>query len=68
MWFGLGGAVVAALALWAWNRDSAAAIVRDGSPNWSPDGREIAFYSERGGKADLAIVDRSGQNRRELTR
>jgi TolB protein len=66
--FGLGGAVVIALVLWIWNRDSPSSIVRDGSPSWSPDGSEVAFYSERDGKADLAIVDRSGQNRRTLTR
>ena len=68
MWFGLGGAVAVALALWFWNRDSASSIVRDGSPSWSHDGREIAFYSERDGKAELAIIDRAGQNRRTLTR
>lgn len=68
VWFGLGAAVVIAFALWIWNRDSASTTVRDGSPSWSPDGRQIAFYSERDGKADLAIVDRSGQNHRVVTR
>jgi Tol biopolymer transport system component len=67
LWFGLGAAVVLAFALWLWNRDPVSTIVRDGSPNWSPDGTQIVFYSERDGKADLAIVDRSAQNRRTLT-
>lgn len=66
--FGLGGAVVIALALWIWNRDSASGIVRDGSPSWSPDGRQIAFYSERDGKADLFVAERDGTNRRTLAR
>jgi len=68
LWLGLGGAIAIALGLWFWNRDTASTIVRDGSPSWSSDGREIAFYSERDGKADLFIVNRDGTNRRALTR
>jgi Tol biopolymer transport system component len=68
VWFGVGAAVVIALGLWQWNRHSASTTVRDGSPNWSPDGRQITFYTERDGKADLAVVDRSGENYRTLTR
>lgn len=41
---------------------------RDGAPAWSPDGKQIAFYSEVGGKpADLFVMDASGGNVRQLT-
>ena len=65
---GLGVAGVIALALWFWNRSPASNPVRDGAPGWSPDGKQIVFYSEINGKADLAVVDRNGENRRTLTR
>ena len=45
----------------------ATAVVRDGSPSWSPDGNEVVFYSERDGKADLVVADRAGRNRRTLS-
>jgi TolB protein len=68
MWLGLGCALtIAALALWLSEGAETGAVVRDGSPSWSPDGKEVAFYSERDGKADLVITDRSGGNRRTLT-
>jgi TolB protein len=41
-------------------------VVRDGSPSWSPDGR-VVFASEAGGKADLAVADRIGGHRVQLT-
>ena len=68
LWLGLGGAIAVAIALWIWNRDTTSTIVRDGSPSWSPDGRQIAFYSESDGKADLFVAERDGTNRRTLTR
>lgn len=67
LWTGLSVAAAIALVLWFWNRDSSAPIVRDGSPSWSPDGGQVVFYSERNGKADIALVDRSGRNQRMLT-
>lgn len=54
-------------AWWLWNQSGAAAVVRDGSPNWSPDGRQIIFASEQGGKADLYLTDLSGGSRVQLT-
>lgn len=36
-------------------------------PAWSPDGREIAFTSKRGGSLDLYVMDASGENTRRLT-
>lgn len=43
-------------------------VVRDGVPAWSPDGTQIAFYSEVDGKpADLFVMDASGGNLRQLT-
>jgi len=42
--------------------------VRDGAPNWSHDGKSIVFYSERGGSADLFVMDDKGGNVRQITR
>lgn len=42
-------------------------IVRDGAPSWSPDGTTLVIYSERDGKADIVVADRSGGHRRALT-
>lgn len=46
---------------------STSRAVRDGAPSWSPDSRRIVYYSERGGPADLWIVDATGDNPRQLT-
>jgi Tol biopolymer transport system component len=39
----------------------------DGGPSWSPDGREIAYSSLRGGQQDLWIVPAQGGEARRLT-
>jgi TolB protein len=59
---------LAAVGAWAlWNRSNTSRVVRDGSPSWSPDSRRIVYYSERGGPADLWVMDATGNNPRQLT-
>lgn len=63
--------VVAGLIYWGGGAspDAPPPVVRDGAPAWSPDGRQIAFYSEAGGQpADLYVMDANGQHLRQLTR
>ena len=51
------------------NRDA------DSSPSWSPDGKRIAFASDREGRVnihgiptyDICVMDANGENRRNLT-
>ena len=50
-------------AWWLWTQMGVGIPVRDGSPNWTPDG-ELVFASESDGKADIVITDRSGGHRR----
>ena len=33
---------------------------KDGSPAWSPDGKRIAFYSERDGNAEIYVMNADG--------
>jgi Tol biopolymer transport system component len=40
---------------------------RDENPDWSPDGTEIAFYSERTGNAQIYIMSADGTNERRVT-
>jgi TolB protein len=40
---------------------------RDENPDWSPDGMEIAFYSERTGNAQIYIMSADGTNQRRIT-
>jgi len=39
----------------------------DYSPAWSPDGRWIAFYSDRDGDQEIYLMDADGQNLTQLT-
>jgi TolB protein len=40
---------------------------KDGSPAWSPDGRRIAFYSERDGNAEIYVMNADGTGVTRLT-
>jgi len=39
----------------------------NGSPDWSPDGTQIAFNSDRGGSSDIWVVDATGGEPIQLT-
>ena len=39
----------------------------DVSPTWSPDGKQIAFVSDRGGTPQIYLMDSSGAGVRRLT-
>ena len=40
---------------------------RDGSPDWSPDGKQIAFHSERDGNWEVYVMNADGSNPINLT-
>ena len=40
---------------------------RDGGPAWSPDGRRIAFASERNGTFEIYVMNADGSGQRSLT-
>ena len=39
----------------------------DSSPSWSPDGRSIAFTSDRDGNREIYVMDANGDNLQNLT-
>ena len=39
----------------------------DRDPSWSPDGKRIAFMSERDGNREIYVMDNDGGNQRNLT-
>jgi Tol biopolymer transport system component len=42
--------------------------IADSFPAWSPDGRRIAFVSDRSGNREIYAMDRNGRALRQLTR
>jgi tricorn protease len=40
---------------------------REHSPNWSPDGKWIAFVSDRTGREEVFIADETGRNLKKLS-
>jgi len=36
-------------------------------PNWSPNGEEISYYSDENGNNDVFLIDKYGNNKRQLT-
>lgn len=54
-------------------RDNATRIITDGigsneSPAFAPNGRHLAFASDRTGTEQVYLIDRDGQNLRQITR
>jgi TolB protein len=41
--------------------------VLDEYPRWSPNGKEIAFYSDRDGTRQIYVMDNNGKNVRKIT-
>jgi dipeptidyl aminopeptidase/acylaminoacyl peptidase len=48
-------------------RQVTSAKATDGSPRWSPDGRTIAFISNRGGSSQIWTIDVAGGEARQRT-
>ncbi len=42
--------------------------VRDRGPAWSPDGSQVAFYSDRSGNYEIWLVNADGSNLTQITR
>ena len=59
------------LGLYVMNADGSGEqrLTQGGSqPSWSPDGRDIAFVSNRDGNSDIHVMNADGSGRRNLTR
>ncbi|MEQ8674030.1 MAG: DPP IV N-terminal domain-containing protein [Aggregatilineales bacterium] len=52
---------------YAYNLTNTREIITNTLPVWSPDGAHIAFVSDRVGQQNLFVMDRNGENVRNLT-
>jgi TolB protein len=60
-----------AFEVWVMNANGSAQQMltrRGAAPGWSPDGRKIAFVSERDGYGDIYVINANGSGQRNLTR
>jgi Tol biopolymer transport system component len=48
-------------------RETATRFVGNDAPNWSPDGKRIAFTTFRHGRSDIYVVNSDGSGERRLT-
>jgi TolB protein len=60
------------IAIWDFSNPGAPRVLTDGegsneSPSVAPNGRHIVFFTTRYGRQQLAIIDRAGQNLRQIT-
>jgi Tol biopolymer transport system component len=59
--------------IWTMNADGTGRVqlthhpARDENPDWSPDGTQIAFYSERTGNAQIYVVNADGTEEHRVT-
>lgn len=43
-------------------------VYKDRGPHWSPDGKRIAFYSDRGGRYDIWFINPDGSGLQQVTK
>jgi Tol biopolymer transport system component len=48
--------------------NSAATVLTNDAPSWSPDGRRIAFTAFRHGRGEIYVINADGRQQRRLTR
>ena len=50
------------------NCSAGAEIPRSFQPDWSPNGRQIAFVRRTGAQSDIFVMNRDGSSQRRVTR
>ena len=60
-------ALVGGFGWWYWQQATRGGVIREGAPSWSPDSKQIVFYAEQNGKADIWVTDLTGRDRQYLT-